>query len=460
MRCLYCSVDLAPLRALVDGEFCCDQHRRSYQGEQLRDRPQPEPLAAGLVLLDWPLYAIPGGLDTGEKLAVPLSCRQQAVSLPEHLPTPSAAVFKTHDRLLPLSLPIEPKRGFDDRGQQQQAATHEIFELKPHLPNCAGRPEVIALEELAAARTARAAEPIAPVDTSIPKLPDARFSMAPSHPANRSRQAPNQMAAAWNSLSRVWKHSPSDLKLLTMVMPVLVVLAFTPSLPKVHVGVPQDIGIQRVVSQHLESFRQQIVNRAAVDYTDDFRSGLDDWQGRQDAAVDWSYDQTGFVRPGALALFHPTLTMSDYRFEFLGEIDQRGMGCVFRAVDTQNYYAVKLMIVKPGPLPMVRLVRYAVIDGKEQAHTERPLPILARTDTVYRVLVDVRGDDFTIMTQGQVVDFWTDGRLKKGGVGLFCARGEKARVRWVEISHQYDALGRLCAYLAPYGGPGRIGNWN
>ena len=68
--------------------------------------------------------------------------------------------------------------------------------------------------------------------------------------------------------------------------------------------------------------------------------------------------------------------------------------------------------------------------------------------------------DFTIVAQGQVVDFWSDNRIRKGGVGFFCGRGEKARVRWVEVSHQYDALGRLCAYLAPYGFEGRNGNFN
>jgi hypothetical protein len=33
-------------------------------------------------------------------------------------------------------------------------------------------------------------------------------------------------------------------------------------------------------------------------------------------------------------------------------------------------------------------------------------------------------------------------------------------VRWLEVSHQYDTLGRLCAYLAPYGFEGRNGNLN
>ena len=136
------------------------------------------------------------------------------------------------------------------------------------------------------------------------------------------------------------------------------------------------------------------------------------------------------------------------------------MGCVFRAADPDNYYAIKFAISNPGPMPLVKLVRYAVVDGKEDHHEERPMPFLSSADTLYRVLIDVHGDDFTIMSQGKVVDFWSDNRLKTGGVGLFCGRGERARVRWVEVSHQYDTLGRLCAYLAPYSSQGRSGSLN
>jgi hypothetical protein len=61
------------------------------------------------------------------------------------------------------------------------------------------------------------------------------------------------------------------------------------------------------------------------------------------------------------------------------------------------------------------------------------------------------GNDFIVTVQDETVDTWTDARLKKGGVGFFCGRGEKARLRWVSVSHQYDTLGRLCAFLVPYG---------
>ncbi len=60
---------------------------------------------------------------------------------------------------------------------------------------------------------------------------------------------------------------------------------------------------------------------------------------------------------------------------FLGEIDQKAMGWAFRAEDLNNYYAMKFVVVKPGPLPLVRIVRYAVINGKEGPHVDKPLPI-------------------------------------------------------------------------------------
>ena len=53
------------------------------------------------------------------------------------------------------------------------------------------------------------------------------------------------------------------------------------------------------------------------------------------------------------------------------------------------------------------------------------------------------------LVQGQVIDAWTDARFRHGGVGFFTNRGELSRIGWVQITHQYDTLGRLFAYLAP-----------
>jgi hypothetical protein len=97
----------------------------------------------------------------------------------------------------------------------------------------------------------------------------------------------------------------------------------------------------------------------------------------------------------------------------------------------------------------VDLVRWAVINGKPGPRTSIPIPWQPRMDTVYRIGVEIRGNNFVITVQGQVVDVFTDDRLPRGGVGFYSGQGEDARLRWMEISHQCDMLGRLCAYLAP-----------
>jgi hypothetical protein len=205
--------------------------------------------------------------------------------------------------------------------------------------------------------------------------------------------------------------------------------------------------------------RQTVLERAAVDLNDDFRAGLDDWETVNGGPA-WAYDESGFALPLHLALYRPSVDLADYRLEFLGQLEKKGMGWVVRATDSNNYEAVRLVVTRPGPLPLVDLVHYSVIDGKEMDLVEKPLPLTIRTDMMFRARMDVQGDDFTLIIQGQIVDFWSDGRLKRGGVGFFCQKGEVARLRWVEVSHHYDMLGKLCAYLTPYGMSSANGSWN
>jgi hypothetical protein len=278
--------------------------------------------------------------------------------------------------------------------------------------------------------------------------------------------APNptrETASSSHWLLAAWKGAPRDLKLVSAILPVLLVAAIGGVIPRVPIRqlAPQNLDqVQKVVEDQWKNLNQTISNRAAVEYTDDFRSGLDAWESRSNLTTSWSYDAAGFVRPGPLAIFKPTVDLSDYHFEFLGEIDQKALGWAFRAEDLNNYYAMKFVVEKPGPLPQVHIVRYAVIKGKQGPSVDKLLPMTVRTDMLYHIQVIVRGGDFTVLAQGQLVDFWSDNRLRHGGVGFFCNRGERARLSWVEVSHQYDALGRLCAYLAPYGFEGRNGDVN
>jgi len=439
MKCLYCSVTLEPLRSLTDGAFCCDGHRAVYEAEeaagQALEAAASEPGPVEMELGPWS-YCVPDG-EAPVEIPVPLAFAPAPNRDATLAPEPATNTLSHSDNLFRLG------------GKQQPRNAAAFF-----------------------AETTPTWNPITAPAVTTPKLllePDAYAPMsALEEAADESAFLRAKVIAAqgfgvgrvWRRVKHVWTNSPHDLRLMTLVMPALILVALAPSVPKVRMTSVADGSLRRTFNAKVESLKQDIASRAAVDFGDDFRSGLDDWEERDSAPTNWSYDQAGFVHPAALALYKPTLELVDYRFEFLGAIEQKGLGCVFRAADADNYYALKLAVVKPGPMPLVHLVRYAVIGGKEVSRSEKPLPFTVHNDMLYRVLVDVRDSDFTIVAQGQVIDFWSDERLKRGGVGFFCGRGESARLRWVEVSHQYDALGRLCAYLAPYGLQGRTGNWN
>jgi len=208
--------------------------------------------------------------------------------------------------------------------------------------------------------------------------------------------------------------------------------------------------VAQFISTGWSAARQGIAARAGVELFDDFRSGLSAWEGRENWAQTWSYDDAGFVRTGALGLFTPSLGMSDYDLEFLGRIEKKALNWVVRAQDANNYYAFKLVITRPGPLPSLALVRYAVLHGKEGPRTQVPVPLVVRNDTLFRIRTIVRGSSFTTMVQGVVVDTWSDDRLSRGGIGFFSSKGEQSLFRWVTVTHQYDTVGKLCAFLAPF----------
>jgi hypothetical protein len=394
-------------------------------------------------------------------------------------PTPQVELVPTVlERLLPIQFSSPPAD--KDPGGIEELPDELNFPCVIALPQCRLSVASIPVElEPAAAPELISEPPAESIPESEPPLSSEPKAFSTEEPTEEARGY-REVAKSWHWLRDAWRNAPTELKVVTVLLPILLAVALGPSMPRVkgHAALPPSIhslpalpsvpalpalpagNVQHVMADRWNNLHQTISQRAAVDLTDDFRSGLDAWDSRSNLTTSWSYDASGFVQPGPLALFKPSADMTDYRFQFLGEIDQKGLGCAFRAANLDNYYAVKLAVVRPGPLPLVRLVRYAVINGKEERHVEKPLPLAVRPDTLYRMVVDVRGGDFTIMAQGQVVDFWSDSRLARGGVGFFCNRGEKARLRWVEISHQYDALGRLCAYLAPYGFEGRNGNWN
>jgi pheromone shutdown protein TraB len=102
------------------------------------------------------------------------------------------------------------------------------------------------------------------------------------------------------------------------------------------------------------------------------------------------------------------------------------------------------------------MVRYPVIQGAMGPRVETPLRMMIHANTPYRVSVEVQGDRYRTFVDGQEADFWTDNRLKTGGVGFFSEAGEHARVYWVKLESHGDFLGRLCGLLTGKSGEAAI----
>ena len=136
-----------------------------------------------------------------------------------------------------------------------------------------------------------------------------------------------------------------------------------------------------------------------------------------------------------ISLFRPSMSMTDYRFEFRGQIEKKAVGWIFRAANPKNYHVAKIEIIKTGLNPIVALIKYSVIKGVEGTHTQVMLPNDFKMDTSYRVRMDVKGNKFTTYVQDKLVDYWSDDQIKSGGAGFYTAQGERAQIRSSQIAY-------------------------
>lgn len=180
----------------------------------------------------------------------------------------------------------------------------------------------------------------------------------------------------------------------------------------------------------------------------DFRSSLGEWAG---SGKGWVVRE-GSARVGELRLWKPTLATRDYEFEFEGVVERKGMSWVYRAADTQDYYATRIQIARPGAVSGATIIRYGVESGQMFARAELPLPVALERNRPYRVATLVAGSRFTTLIDGKVVDEWSDPRLVKGGVGFFAADGEKSVLRWATFRERkslWDRFASANLLLAP-----------
>jgi hypothetical protein len=196
--------------------------------------------------------------------------------------------------------------------------------------------------------------------------------------------------------------------------------------------------------------RQAIASRAVSQVTESFHAGMAAWgEGKGRGPAGWTSSPDGYVVPGPLALFRPSLDYRDYRMEFFGQIERKGMSWAVRARDPKNYYAMKVAVVEPGLRPVIAIEHYPVVEGRKGRRVRVPLPeVMFHNHTPYRVEVAVQGNRITTSIEGQAVDSWTDDTLPKGGVGFFAEAGERAGIYWLKVYRNEDFLGRICAYIS------------
>jgi len=151
-------------------------------------------------------------------------------------------------------------------------------------------------------------------------------------------------------------------------------------------------------------------------------------------STDWTGEAAGVKRLRQISIYRPSLNLSDYRVELQGQIEAKSMGIVYRANNPQNYYVVKLEILKPGLNPQVALVRWAVTNGEDGPKAQIPLPMPVRIDTLYKLRLDVRGNTFATYVLDQKVDQWSDDRIRSGGVGLINERGDRSTIKAVMVT--------------------------
>ena len=353
MKCRYCNTALAPMRTITDGEFCCDGHRTAFSAE---NTAASEPV-------------------------VPVRPAEPEVS---------AAVrmlrLKFSTPLASAPPPPPPEEPVESAPEIPEPVLEETVEMPVEelQPEAEPEPEIYAETYAAEAIDDVASEPIEASEETI-EVAETEPEPAPGfHPAREA-------ARSWKWIRTTWNAAPRDLKLVTVVLPVLAALAVTGSFPKVPIKAvvpPAPVAeVQKAVNEHWKNFTQQVSNRAAIAYADDFRSGLDAWESRSNLTTSWSYDAAGFVHPGPLGLFRPI----DRSLRLPRRIPGRNrsesaIGWAFRAEDLKNYYADEVCGGEARPAAAGRTwFATPSSTARKGRRFDKPLPMTVRADMLYRV---------------------------------------------------------------------------
>ncbi|MGH9593729.1 MAG: hypothetical protein ACRD5L_11595, partial [Bryobacteraceae bacterium] len=163
-----------------------------------------------------------------------------------------------------------------------------------------------------------------------------------------------------------------------------------------------------------------------------------DSSSAQPAAGAWSR-RTAFLvgskEPREIVVYDGSNGLENYRFEFGWTPEPSGVGWIFRAQDSANYYAAKVALLQAGITPAISLEHFTVANGVEGPHSRKVTTLSKATGSVL-VRLDASGPAFTLYVDGNPVDYWNDSRFTSGSLGFYEDRGARPLVQTLRFTFQ------------------------
>jgi hypothetical protein len=143
----------------------------------------------------------------------------------------------------------------------------------------------------------------------------------------------------------------------------------------------------------------------------------------------------GSKEPREIVVYDGSNGLENYRMEFGWTPEANGVGWIFRAQDSANYYAAKVRLLQAGITPAVSLDHFTVVQGVEGPHSQKAITLTKVAGSVL-VRLDASGPAFTLSIDGNPVDYWTDSRFSSGSLGFYEDRGARPLVQTLRFTFQ------------------------
>jgi hypothetical protein len=171
---------------------------------------------------------------------------------------------------------------------------------------------------------------------------------------------------------------------------------------------------------------------------EDFKSGLNQWQGAESNAKPWIWESSQGATPQSLAVFLPALGIADYKLEFTADAIKNNISWATQIKNLQNYQAFQISLGKSGTESQFSLSRYKVAAGREGPRTQVPLRITPPAGNIWRLKLESVGDSRTLWINDQIANAWTDAEEETGGIGFFAGSTDQFVLKSVKVTEQLN----------------------